>query len=149
MKREGSFVPASAEAARERYESLGPTAQVVVKEVAKAMELDREEYRERVTGEVIETARDAMFAETLEVVVGTRAEFEQWCEDRPDDEIREIGNENVDHVTWHAVPFEDVVVAATFQDEREAAIGTLRRQAFGSVYQDILTGETATPEMEE
>jgi hypothetical protein len=144
MEREGSFAPASAAQARERYESLGPTAQVVVREVAKAMELDRKEYRERVTGEVIETARDAMFAETLEVTVGTRAAFEQWCDEHPDYEIREVGNENVEHVVWHAVPFADVVVAATFQNEREAAVGTLRRQAFGSVYRDVVTATDET-----
>jgi len=148
MEREGSFAPETATAARERFESLGPTAQVVVKEVAKAMGLDREQYRERVTGDVIETARDAMFAETLEVVVGTREEFEQWCSDNDDYEVREIGNENVERVVWHTVPFEDVVVAATFQDEREAAVGTLRRQVFGSVYRDVVTGESPAAETE-
>jgi len=146
MEREGSFAPETAAAARDRYESLGPTAQVVVKETAKAMDLDREEYRERVTSEVIETARDAMFAETLEVVVGSREEFEQWCDDHPDYEVREIGNENVDRVVWHAVPFEGVVVAATFQDERAAAMGTLRRQVFGSIYRDIVSDEPADAE---
>lgn len=138
METEGSFAPETAAAARERYETLGPTAQVVVKEVAKAMEIDREEYRERVTSDVIETARDALFAEMLEVTVGTRAEFENWCADRPDYEISEIGSENVDRIVWHDAPFTETVVAATFQNQREAAVGTLRRQAFGEIYRKVL-----------
>jgi hypothetical protein len=138
METEGSFAPETAATARERYETLGPTAQVVVKEVAKAMEMDREEYRDRVTSDVIETARDALFAETLEVKVGTREEFETWCADRPDYEVHEIGSENVDRIVWHDAPFTETVVAATFQNQREAAVGTLRRQAFGEIYRKVL-----------
>jgi len=138
METEGSFEPETAAAARERYETLGSTAQVVVKEVAKAMEMGQEEYRERVTSEVVETARDALFAESLTVTVGTREAFETWCDAHPDYEIREIGNANVDRVVWHAAPFAGTAVAATFQSQREAAVGTLRRQAFGEIYRAIL-----------
>ncbi|QSG05834.1 DUF5809 family protein [Halapricum desulfuricans] len=138
MEQEGRFAPETLEAARERYEALGSTAQVVVREVAKAMELDRETYRERVTSDVIETAREVLFAESLAVTVGTREEFDAWRVDHPDYEVCEIGSENVRRVAWHAAPFAETVVAATFQDEREAAVGTLRRQAFGDVYRDAL-----------
>ncbi|MCU4719242.1 DUF5809 family protein [Halapricum hydrolyticum] len=141
MEREGRFAPETLDAARERYEALGSTAQVVVREVAKAMELDRTTYRERVTSEVVETAREVLFAESLAVTVGTREEFDAWRADRPDYEVREIGSENVERVAWHAAPFAETVVAATFQTEREAAVGTLRRQAFGEVYRDALRGE--------
>jgi hypothetical protein len=137
METEGQFAPDSAAAARDRYESLGSTAQVVVKEVAKAMGLDAEAYRERVTSEVIETARDALFAESLSVTVGTREEFEAWCGDT-DREVEVIGAENVDHVVWHAPDFSDAAVAATFQSERDAAVGTLRRQAFGRLYREVV-----------
>ena len=48
-----------------------------------------------------------------------------------------IESENVDNVAWHAPPFADAV-AATFQNEEDAAVETLRRQAFGRVYRELL-----------
>ncbi len=48
------------------------------------------------------------------------------------------GSDSVDNVVWHVAPFADRVVAATFQEERDAAVGTLRRQAFGSVYREVV-----------
>jgi hypothetical protein len=116
---------------------LGPTAQVLVREVAKAMEFDESEYDERVTNEVVQTARDALFASLLSVRVGTREEFDEWAESF-DGEVVETGSENVDHVAWHAAEFADKAVAATFQDEEQAAVATLRRQAFGRIYADLL-----------
>ncbi|MFB6151655.1 MAG: DUF5809 family protein [Haloarculaceae archaeon] len=140
MDTEGTFAPETEAAARERYEALGPTAQVVVKEVAKAMDLDAAEYEERVTPAVVETARDVLFSSLLEVRVGTREEYEEWLDDAPDYEVHEVGSEHVDRVVWHAAPAAGTVVAASFQDERRAAVGTLRRQAFGRVYRDLVTG---------
>ncbi|MFY4812794.1 DUF5809 family protein [Haloarcula argentinensis] len=137
MDTEGQFAPASAAKARERYDAFGPTAQVVVKEVAKAMGLDPETYEERVTSEVVETARDVLFAESLAVQVGSMTEFEEWREDT-DCEVSLVGAENVDNVVWHAAPFAEQAVAATFQDERRAAVGTLRRQAFGRIYREVV-----------
>ena len=139
MHTEGSFSPESREAAVERYETLGPAAQTVVREVTRAMEFDREEYGDRVDGGVVETARDALFASMLLVTVGEREDYEGWLADHPDYEAIEAGNENVDRVVWHAVPFADTVVAATFQDEERAAVDTLRRQAFGRVYRDAVS----------
>jgi len=139
MHTEGTFAPETLEAARDRYESLGPTAQVVVREVARAMGFDRDEYRDRVTEDVVLTARDALFAATLAVSVGTREEFEAWREGY-DGEVHLVGSENVDYVAWHAPPFADEAAAATFQNEEEAAVGTLRRQAFGRLYREALHG---------
>jgi hypothetical protein len=136
MEREGVFAPETTTEAREFYESVGPTARVVVRETAKAMDFDRAEYRERVTGEVIETARDALFASLLVVYRGDREAFESWCAER-DAEVTTIGSEEVDNVVWHYVPFADRVLAATYQAEPEAAAGTLRRQAFGRVYREL------------
>jgi len=141
MDTEGTIAPTTAAEARERYEAFGSTAQVVVKEVAKAMEMDSAEYRDRVTSDVVETARDALFASTLEVHVGTREAFDQWVDEHDDYEVQETGSEHVDNVVWHVAPAADTVVAATYQDEREAAVGTLRRQAFGRVYRALVTGE--------
>ena len=137
MDVEGRLSPETESAAREAYEAVGPTAQLVVKEVAKAMAFDREEYRERVTGDVVETARDVLFAAELEVRVGSRDEYEAW-RDEFDGEVVEHGSENVDGVAWHVAPFADAAVAATFQDERDAAVGTLRRQAYGEIYKERL-----------
>ena len=137
METEGQFSPTTVAAARERYESLGPTAQVVVKEVAKAMDLSADEYRERVTGEVVETARDVIFAESLAVTVGSRAEFEDWRADA-DHTVEVVGADTVDNVVWHAPDFAETAVAATYQSEREAAVGTLRRQAFGRLYSEVV-----------
>jgi len=137
METEGQFSPPTAAAARDRYEALGSTAQVVVKEVAKAMGLDAEEYRERVTSEVVETARDVLFAESLAVTVGSREEFEAW-RDEADHAVEVIGADNVDSVVWHAPEFAETAVAATYQSEREAAVGTLRRQAFGRIYSEVV-----------
>ncbi|MFB6131167.1 MAG: DUF5809 family protein [Salinigranum sp.] len=138
METQGTFSPETAAEAREAYESVGPAAQTVVREVARAMEFDREEYHERVTGEVVETARDALFASLLTVTVGTREEFDAWREDHPEYAVHVAGSDNVDYVVWHAAPFAETAVAATFQNEREAAVGTLRRQAYGRVYREAL-----------
>lgn len=136
MHVEGVFAPETVAEARDRYESCGPVAQTVVREVAKAMSFDREEYGERVTGDVIATARDALFASMLEVTVGTAGEFDEFCEANPGLAPDVEGSDNVDRVVWHPAPFADAVVAATFQDEEDAAVSTLRRQAFGKVYRD-------------
>ncbi|QFU82406.1 DUF5809 family protein [Natronorubrum aibiense] len=132
----GTVAPASVEEARERYDDVGPAAQTVVREVAKAMEFDRAEYNDRVTGEVVETARDALFASLLRVHVGSREEFDDW-QAAYDGDVTVVGHENVDRVVWHAGP-EDDAVAATFQNEEDAAVATLRRQAFGRLYRELV-----------
>jgi len=137
METLGEFAPATPEAAVDRYESVGPAAQAVTKEVAKAMEFDAEEYRRRVTSDVVETARDALFASLLEVHVGTRDEFAAATAEG-DYEVIERGHPDVDNVVWHVADAADTVVAATFADEQDAAVATLRRQAFGEVYRDLL-----------
>ena len=138
MDTEGTFAPESWADARNRYEALGPTAQTVVREVTKAMAFDREEYDDRVTGEVVETARQATFAETLAVTVGSSEEFETWRESHPDYAVELQGSDDVDRVAWHVAPAAELIVAATFQDERRAAVETLRRQAFGRCYRDLV-----------
>ncbi|QLG61223.1 DUF5809 family protein [Halorarum salinum] len=141
MDTEGSLAPETPAEAREEYGALAPAAKVAVREAARAMEFDREEYAERVTGEVVGTVRDALFASLLRVHVGTGEEFDAWLDDHPGYEPDVAGSENVERVVWHPVPFAGeggVAVAATFHDEREAALGTLRRRAFGRVYREHL-----------
>ncbi|WP_128477307.1 DUF5809 family protein [Halorussus pelagicus] len=136
METHGFLAPETETEARDRYEAVGPAAQTVVKETAKAMQFAPDEYDKRVTGEVIETARDALFASLLEVRTGTREEYEEWLADR-DREVLEEGAENVDNVAWHDA-LGETAVAATYQSEERAAVATLRRQAFGRVYRELL-----------
>lgn len=135
MERKGEFSPASIDEARSLAERLGPAARLVVRETTQAMGFDREEYEDRVTPAVIETARDALFASLLSVSVGTYEEYEEWLAGRELETV-EIGSQQVDNVVWHA--FDGTVVAATFQNEPDAAVATLRRQAFGRLYKERL-----------
>jgi len=144
MEREGQFAPETVAEAEAAFDAVGPAAQTVVRETARAMEFDREEYDERVTGEVVESARNALFAALLTVSIGDRAEFEEW-RDSVDREVIVAGSDAVDRVVWHDAPAVGAAVAATFADEREAAAATLRRQAFGRIYQPLLV-EDADPE---
>ncbi|QAY20872.1 DUF5809 family protein [Halorubrum ezzemoulense] len=138
METRGTFAPQTRAEALERYEEVGPVAQVVVREATKAMSFGADEYDERVTPEVIRTARDATFAELLAVHVGEGDEFDAWLVDSEFDEdaVVRIGSDSVDKVVWHPIPFADTVVAATYQEEPDAAASTLRRNAFGRVYRE-------------
>jgi hypothetical protein len=135
----GTFSPESWATAERRYERLGSTAQVVVRAVTKAMEFDREEYDRRVTADVVETARQALFAETLAVRVADRAAFDSWREEYTD-EVHVAGSDAVGNVAWHVSAPARTAVAATFENEPEAAVGTVRRMAFDRLYRDRLTG---------
>jgi hypothetical protein len=137
MDTRGTFAPESASEASERFEQIGSTAQVLVRELARAMDFDAGEYEERVTPDVVATAREVLFAEQLRVSVGSYEEFEAFRA-ATDAEVEVIGTENVENVAWHAPPFSEVAVAATFQDEADAAVGTLRRQAFGRIYESVV-----------
>jgi len=134
----GLLAPETEAEVRERFEAVGMPAQTVTREIARAMEFPKEEYDERVTGDVVATARDALFASLLEVEVGDREEFEAAKSDYPDAEVVENGSTEVDGVAWHHVPFADTLVATTFQEEPDAAVATLQRIAFGKFYRDAL-----------
>ncbi len=137
MDTEGTLRPETTDAARAEYEALESTASEVVRAITKAMSFDGDEYNERVTDDVFETAQEALFASQLAITVGTRDEFEQWREESGYD-VAEVGSDNVDNVAWHGAPAVDEAVAATFQDEPEAAVQTLRRQAFGQLYREMV-----------
>lgn len=137
METEGFLRPATPEAARRAHAELLPGARTVVTEAAKAMEFDRAEMDERLDEDVYRTAHDAMFASVLEVRVGARAAFDEWRADY-DGDLTVNGSDHVDSVAWHDAPAVDAAVAATFQDERAAAVGTLRRMAYGELYREVL-----------
>ena len=136
METAGVYEFETAEAARAGYADAGPAAQQVVKETAKAMDFDNTEYDRRVTGAVIETARDALFASLLTTYDGSRADFDEWCEDHPAYSVDLAGSPDVESVVWHPVGFAETVVAASYQAEPEAAAATVRRRAFGRHYRD-------------
>lgn len=143
MKTVGYVLPETEAEAADIHAELGPAAREVVREVAVSMGFERDEYAERVTGDVVATGRDAIFGSLLVVTTGTREEFAAWRE-RPPYEGYEVmleGSDAVDHVAWHASPMAGVLIAATYQDEREAAVATLRRIAWGRLYQDVLVDE--------
>ncbi|WP_245902812.1 DUF5809 family protein [Salinigranum rubrum] len=151
MRTEGTLAPDTHEEAREAFEAAGPVAQRVVRETARAMAFDPEEYRERVTSDVVSTARDVLFASRLLIHSGTRAEFDEWCVDHDAFEVSEVGSPNVDRLVWHPAPFVDSVVAASYQDERDAAVEILRRQALGRIYRvelDAMEGAAVTDVVE-
>lgn len=138
MDERGFLAPETRADAQDAFESLGPAAQTVTKEVAKSMGMDRDEYAERVTGDVVATARDAMFAELLHVYAGTMEEYDSWADAHPAFEADRHGSDDVDNAAWHPVRPTETVVVATYQNEPDAAIGTLRRIAFGGHYRDLL-----------
>ena len=142
METYGRLEPADTEAARDTYEELGTTAQVVVRELARAMDFDSEEYDERVDEDVVGTARDAIFASLLSVRVSSREEFEDW-RDTFDGAVDIEGSEHVDNIVWHV--FDGEAAAATYQNEREAAVATLRRQAFGKLYKPLFYADADDP----
>ncbi|MFB6146871.1 MAG: DUF5809 family protein [Halobacteriaceae archaeon] len=131
METRGLFTPADAAAARERYAALATAAGTVTREVARALDADPDEA-------VVETAHEALFASLLEVRLSDRAAYESWLSDHPDWTVVEHGSDQVDQVAWHPAPAAETVVAATYDSEPAAAAAALRRQAFGTVYGDLL-----------
>lgn len=133
METHGLLAPESEATVRDRYAAVEPAAETATSEVAKALGVDLE----RVDDDVVLAAREAVFASLLAVSVGTREEYEDWLADR-DREVTELGSEHVSGVAWHEARFADAVIAATFESEPEAAVGTLRRQAFARLYREVV-----------
>ena len=137
VETEGYLAPATVAEARARYAEAVPTAKTATREATKAMSFDREEYERRVTSDVVGAVRNAVFASSLRVRVADRETFESWAADA-DHEVVRVGHGDAPQVVWHAPGFTDTAVAATFGEEREAAVGTLRRQAFGRLYREVV-----------
>lgn len=140
METVGYVLPETETEAQEVYDEFGPVAQEVVREIARSMEFNREEYVERVTSSTVETGRDAIFGSLLVVTTGSREDFDAWVAQSPYDsyEVHIEGSDQVDHIAWHTASMVDTIVAATYHDERPAAVATLRRIAWGRVYRPVL-----------
>ncbi|MFB6138151.1 MAG: DUF5809 family protein [Halobacteriaceae archaeon] len=138
METRGRLAPEDEAALREWWAATGTVAQTVTREATRAMGFDRDEYEERVTPDVVGTAHEAAFASLLAVEVGDRAAYETALADADPADVTEHGSQHVDRVAWHVAPVADAAVAATFQDEADAAVATLRRQAMGGLYRPLL-----------
>ncbi|MGM0371106.1 MAG: DUF5809 family protein [Halobacteriota archaeon] len=138
METRGQFAPETERAAREQYAALTVPAKTVTKEIAEAGTTDRETYRELTTEDVYETAQQALFASLLAVQVGSTEEYEDWLAAHEDLEVVFAGTETVPRRAWHPVWPRAAVVAVSFQNKPEAAVASLRRQAFGRFYRELV-----------
>jgi hypothetical protein len=137
MHTEGLFAPETIEAAREQYAATDAAADAVLRALARAVPLAEDAGDVHADDDLRLTAREAIFASLLAVHVGTREEFDDWIDDR-DRAVEEVGSEQVSNVVWHDAGAADRILAATFENEPEAAVGTLRRQAFATLYRERL-----------
>lgn len=137
MQREGLLAPETDEEARVAFAELAPAAQEVTRSVALTIGIDRDEYRDTVDEAVVRTAHEVLFGSLLRVRTADRNTFDEWVESEAAglDVIVE-GGENVSNVAWHVAQLADRVLAATYESERQAAIATLRRIAWGRIYRD-------------
>ncbi len=138
MDTAGVFAPRSTAEARDQFESVAQAAETVTKEIAEAGTESTEAYERLVDPTVVETAQQALFASLLEVHTGTREAYEHWLDSHDVTETSMAGTETVPHRAWHPVWPESAVFAVSYQDRPEAAIATLRRQAFGQRYRALL-----------
>lgn len=141
MKTRGQVAPETEAAVREEYDALAKVAETVTKEIAKANTDTRAAYNELVDSATVETAQQSLFASLLEVHVGSVEEYDSWLAAHEDFEVVLAGTESVPRRVWHPVWPRDIVVAVSFQERPDAAVATVRRQAFGRHYRSILEKE--------
>ncbi len=138
MKTRGQIAPETEAAVREEYEAPAKSAETVTKEIAKANTDTRAAYNELVDSATVETAQQSIFASLLEVHVGSVEEYDSWLAAHEDFEVVLAGTKPVPRRVWHPVWPRDAVVAVSFQERADAAVATVRRQAFGRHYRSIL-----------
>lgn len=140
METIGYIAPMTASEAREIFAELEPAAGEIARAIAIAMDPSGDLYTERMNDEVRRTAREALFGSLLVVSTGPRESFDDWAERAPYDTytVDIEGSEHVERIAWHAAPVAERVIAATYHAERDAAIATLRRMAWGQVYHEVV-----------
>jgi hypothetical protein len=138
MDTRGELTPTTAAAAREAYAGLALPAETVTKAVADAGTDSTEAYQSFLDDDVLETAQESLFAASLAVQVGTADEYEAWLADHADLEPSMTGHEDVSGRAWHPVWPREVVAAVSFADSPDAAVATVRRQAFGKFYRSMI-----------
>lgn len=148
METIGYLEPECDEDVQKIYASLGVPAQELVHEIAVAMEFDRDEYTDRVDSAVVRRARDAVFGVLLRISSASMDRFQSIRADPMYESYTVVleGSDNVPNVAWHVCPVEETIVAATYQDHRDAAIATLRRIAWNRIYVRLLDSEAVRAE---
>lgn len=137
MDHYGCFTPESESELVSRFESLETTAKVLVRQLRTAFDRNQDYVDDHLDQADVDTIKEIVFGSHLEIHAGTRQEFDQWFTGRSL-ELIEIGSSEVDHIAWHHSPFVETVLAATFENEPEAAVETLRRQAIGRLYREYI-----------
>lgn len=140
MDTRGQFAPETKAAARSLYDDLAIAAETVTKTLAETSTDSREAYHELLDQERIDAAHEALFASLLEVHVGSVEEFESWMNRHDAFQLSLSGPETVPRRAWHPVRPRKTVTAVSFQTAPEAAVATVRRQAFGTQYRELLEG---------
>ncbi len=138
MDTRGDLTPRTAAAAQEAYAGLALPAETVTKAVAEAGTDSTDAYRSFLDDDVLETAQQSLFAASLAVHVGTVEEYEAWLADHGSLEPSMTGHEDVTGRAWHPVWPREVVAAVSFSDSPDAAVATVRRQAFGKYYRSMI-----------
>jgi hypothetical protein len=138
METRGHFAPRTETAASAQYDDLALAAKTVTKEIAEAGTDTSDDYQALVEESVIDTAQQTLFASLLEVHIGSVDEYEAWLTDHNSLDGSLAGTDTVARRAWHPVWPRDHVAAVSFQNSPEAAIATVRRQAFGQHYRAIL-----------
>lgn len=137
METVGYIAPETESEAREEYERCEQAARDICTTILKQLD---GQIDEGPTEPLVRTAHDAFFGSVLVVTTGPMADFERVCSQPPLEgyQVNREGSDQVDHVAWHVSPMTETVLAATYQSEREAAISTLRRIAWGRFYRDVV-----------
>ena len=141
METFGYVLPETESEAQAVFEELEPASREIVGAVTRRLDVEADTLDMLVTEEVYQTAHEAMFGSLLVVTTGSESAFESWRTQPPYDAftVTMEGSDNVDNVAWHTAPVADTVIGATYQDEREAAVATLRRIVWGKIYRPLLS----------
>lgn len=139
METVGYVLPETEAEVREIFDELEPAAHEVVGAIARRLP-DAWDPEHGVPEDAYRTGHEALFGSLLVVTTAAMEDFESWSTDGPyaDYTVDIEGSEHVDHVAWHAAPATEKIIATTYQDERSAAVATLRRIAWGRVYRPLL-----------
>jgi len=123
METRGTFAPETRADALEYYEEVGPVAQVVVREATKAMSFGAD-VRRAGHAEVIRTARDATFARcSWSTSTSEGGEFDEWAAPKANSTrtMSSGSGPTTSTTSCGPIPFADTVIAATYQEEPDAA----------------------------
>ena len=142
METVGYLAPETPEAVEEAYADCEPIARELTREIVLATGIDSASYHDMMTTEVIEAAQAVYFSSVLRIHTGSREEFSEWIASSPytEEAVHREGSPNVDQIAWHVSRATDQIVAATYHQQREAALSSLRRIVWGRLYAEMVHG---------